>query len=107
MRTPIEIEKSDVRPTRPFTVYNTSHRPLVVLAIDRQTAQSIAWSAAHIYHSDNGLDGEHRQVHEGMATIQKLTQRQSMLLGRAANEGRQGTIAISNDRIFVGNSELA
>jgi hypothetical protein len=78
-----------------------------VLAIDWQTAQSIAWSAAHIYHSDNGLEGEDREVHEVKSRLPAFSPENWSLVERAASEGRQGTVVVIENRVLIGDSELA
>ena|SRR5438128_1747948 len=106
MRTRIEVAKSALGCTKAFLVYNTTHRSLLVLAEDRETARSIAWSAAHIYHTDNGLTGEDREVHEVNSSSANFSSDQWALVQKAASEGRQGTIVVVDGHALIGDSEL-
>ena len=106
MRTRIELAKSSVGSTKTFEVYNTAHRPLLVLAEDSETARSIAWSAAHIYHTDDGLNGEDRNVHEVKSPSANFSSDHWALVQKAASDGRQGTIIIVDGHVLIGDSEL-
>jgi len=106
MRTRIELAESALGCTKAFEVHNSANRSLLVLAEDSETARSIAWSAAHIYHSDNGLTGEDRNVHEVKSPSYKYSSGQWALVQKAASEGRQGTIVVVNGHVLMGDSEL-
>jgi hypothetical protein len=106
MRTRIELAKSALGSTKTFEVYNSAHGSLLVLAEDSETARSIAWSAAHIYHTDNGLKGEDRNVHEVKTPSAGISFDHWALVQKAASEGRQGTIMVVDGRILIGDSEL-
>jgi hypothetical protein len=107
MRTRIELAKSASGRTKAFEVYNTAHRSLLVLAEDCVTARSIAWSAAHIYHSDSGLEGEHRNIHEVKSPRIDFSSDHWALVQKAATEGRQGTIVVVDGHVLIGDSEVS
>jgi len=89
---------------RLYSVYNTAHQSLTVLAKDIETATSIAWSAAHIRHTDNGLQGEGRGVYE-MRTLppkSALCEHQPALQ-KAIDERMQGTIEVVDGHLLVGD----
>ena len=99
----VELETSERDPVGLYEVFNTSHRSLLVMAKDRDSALNIAWAACHIRHTDNGLLSEGRSVHEARAKFYApICER----LQRAISRGLQGTVSVINDVVYVGQTEI-
>ena len=107
MRNRVDLGALDSGSVSLYEVYNTSHRSLLVLAKDHETARSIAWSAAHIYHTDNGLNSEDRNVYEVRSRPSHGTLHDHWTTLQAAISQRlQGTVQLADGRVIVGNTEV-
>jgi hypothetical protein len=87
-----------------YSVHNTSHRSLTVVAQNSEAALSFAWAAGHIRHTDNGLTSEGRSVHEvrsstGYGPLSDHWQ----TIQQAASQGYEGVVELDEGRISVGN----
>ena len=102
----IEIERANAVPTRLFLSFNSAHRSLHVLATDYDTAVNIAWAAGHIRHSDNGLEGDDRRMHKCLSIKSEFQTKNWQPLVKAAIEGRQGTVSLDGNDIYLGEAKL-
>ena len=86
-----------------FEVFNTSHRPLLVLAKDRDLALNIAWTAEHIRHTDTGLTSEGRDAHQMKPATYHQFERQ---LEAAVAQRLPGTVRVDGEDVFVGHTKV-
>lgn len=106
MQKRFEIERANAVPTRLFLSFNSAHQSLHVLAADHDTAVNIAWAAGHIRHSENGLEGDDRRMHECLSIESEFRTKDWHPLMKAAIEGRQGTVSLDGDDIYLGEAKL-
>ena len=97
-----------MNPTRLYSVFNTSHRSLLVMAESSEAALSLAWTAGHIRHTDNGLKSEGRDAHEVYSPPQAgpLHDHWSVVQD-AASKGFSGAVEFAEERISIGNKVIA
>ena len=90
-----------------FNVSNTSHKSLLVLALDEQEAMRIAQSANHVH----GTQTIHALGYDRMCNLAspwdlRANERFVPLIEQAIADKRRVTIEFGDDGVWIGNSHM-